>query len=97
VWTDKPGAIAGATGGVSGTAAAQTHLRSILPVVGVALMGRPEIYFQSRPGAIDDELNFTDERVRTNLNIWVDQFVQWIGRFATPRAAEVAEVERKSA
>src|SRR5690349_8869203 len=39
VWTDKPGAIAGATSGVSGTAAAQAHLRSILPVVGVALMG----------------------------------------------------------
>ena len=97
VWTDKPGAIAGATGGVSGTAAAQAHLRSILPVVGVALMGRPEIYFQSRPGAIDDNLEFTDERIRTNLNIWVDQFVQWIGRFAVPRAAAVAEPERKSA
>jgi len=97
VWTDKPGAIAGATGGVSGTAAAQVHLRSILPVVGVAVMGRPEIYFQSRPGAIDDALNFTDERVKTNLNIWVDQFVQWIGRFAEPRSAEVPEAERKSA
>jgi chromate reductase len=97
VWTDKPGAIAGATGGVSGTAAAQAHLRAILPVIGVALMGRPEIYFQSRPGAIDDELNFTDERVKTNLSIWVEQFVQWIGRFAEPRAAEVGEVERKTA
>lgn len=97
VWTDKPGAIAGATGGVSGTAAAQAHLRAILPVVGVALMGRPEIYFQSRPGAIDEDLNFTDDRVRTNLNIWVDQFVQWIGRFAAPRVAESAEVVRKTA
>jgi chromate reductase len=65
-------------------------------VVGVALMGRPEIYFQSRPGAIDDELNFTDERVKTNLNIWVDQFVQWIGRFASPRVVE-NDLERRSA
>jgi chromate reductase len=97
VWHDKPGAIAGATGGVSGTAAAQTHLRSILPVVGVALMGQPEIYFQSRPGAIDDELNFTDERVKSNLNIWVDQFVKWIGRFATAEAVEAADRERKIA
>ncbi len=94
VWTDKPGAIAGATGGVSGTAAAQAHLRSILPVVGVALMGRPEIYFQSRPGAIDDELNFADERVKTNLNIWVEQFVQWIGRFAVARAVEIEDVRK---
>ncbi|MDC9824162.1 NAD(P)H-dependent oxidoreductase [Devosia sp. ZB163] len=97
VWTDKPGAIAGATGGVSGTAAAQAHLRAILPVVGVALMGKPEIYFQSRPGAIDDDGNFTDERIRTNLNIWVDQFVRWIERFAEPRAAEAADEVRKTA
>jgi chromate reductase len=90
VWTDKPGAIAGATGGVSGTAAAQEHLRSILPVIGVALMGRPEIYFQSRPGAIDDDFNITDEKLRSNLMIWVEQFNKWIGRFAEPRIAEGA-------
>lgn len=88
VWTDKPAAIAGATGGVSGTAAAQAHLRSILPVVGVALMGKPEIYFQSRPDAIDADGNFTDERLRTNLDIWVDRFSDWIGRFATLRDAQ---------
>ncbi|MGC4077523.1 MAG: NAD(P)H-dependent oxidoreductase [Rubrivivax sp.] len=96
VWTGKPGAIAGATGGVSGTAAAQAHLRSILPMIGISLMGTPEIYFQSRPGAIDDELNFTDERVRTNLNIWVERFSDWIARFAQPRES-VEAAERKSA
>ena len=96
VWGGKPAAIAGATGGVSGTAAAQAHLRAILPVTGMALMGTPEIYFQSRPGAIDDEFNFTDERVRTNLNIWVERFSEWIGRFAQPRAAE-ATIARKTA
>lgn len=97
VWTDKPGAIAGATGGVSGTAAAQVHLRSILPVVGVALMGKPEIYFQSRPDAIDAELNFTDERVRTNMSIWVDQFSKWVGRFAKAKPEAMAATERSSA
>ena len=96
VWSGKPAAIAGATGGVSGTAAAQAHLRSVLPVTGMALMGSPEIYFQSRPGAIDEDFNFTDERVRTNLNIWVDRFSDWIGRFAEPRAAE-ATIARKTA
>jgi chromate reductase len=87
VWSGKPAAIAGATGGVSGTAAAQAHLRSILPMTGIALMGTPEIYFQSRPGAIDDDNNITDERLRTNLSIWVDRFSDWIGRFAAPREA----------
>lgn len=89
VWANKPAAIAGATSGVSGTAAAQAHLRSILPMLGVALMGTPEVYFQSRPEAIDAEGNFTDERIRTNLGIFIDRFVDWIGRFAEPRVAEV--------
>jgi len=92
VWHDKPAAIAGATGGVSGTAAAQAHLRSILPMLGMALMGAPEIYFQSRPGAIDEHGNITDEHVRTNLNIWVERFTDWIGRFSVPRAAEPVAV-----
>jgi chromate reductase len=88
VWSGKPAAIAGATGGVSGTAAAQAHLRSILPMTGIALMGTPEIYFQSRPGSIGDDYTITDERMRTNLSIWADRFSDWIGRFAEPRAAE---------
>lgn len=96
VWSGKPAAIAGATGGVSGTAAAQAHLRSILPVLGLALMGAPEIYFQSRPGSIDDDGNITDERIRTNLGIWTERFTDWIGRFATPRQS-VEESERKTA
>lgn len=96
VWSGKPAAIAGATGGVSGTAAAQAHLRSILPVLGLAVMGNPEIYFQSRPGAIDDDYAITDERVRTNMGIWLDRFADWIGRFATPQQA-ADEIERKTA
>lgn len=96
VWSGKPAAIAGATGGVSGTAAAQAHLRSILPVLGLALMGTPEIYFQSRPGAFDDDGNVTDERIRTNLGLWVERFSDWIERFATRRRS-IEEIERKTA
>ena len=90
VWSGKPAAIAGATGGVSGTAAAQSHLRSILPMMGMALMGTPEIYFQSRPGAIDDDLTITDERVRNNLHAWVDKFVGWIGLVGETEATRAA-------
>jgi len=95
VWSGKPAAIAGATGGVSGTAAAQAHLRSILPMTGIALMGTPEVYFQSRPGSIEDDYTVADERMRTNLSIWVDRFSDWIGRFAEPR--EATEELRKTA
>lgn len=90
VWHNKPAAIAGATGGVSGTAAAQAHLRSILPMLGVALMGTPEIYFQSRPGAIDADYTIVDERMRANLALWVDRFATWIARFAEPKSTSGA-------
>lgn len=87
VWTGKPAAIAGATPGVSGTAAAQSHLRSILPMAGVALMGAPEIYFQVREGSFDADGGFADAKLRSNLLIWVERFSEWIDRFAAPRAA----------
>ena len=97
VWSGKPAAIAGATGGVSGTAAAQAHLRSILPVLGIALMGAPEIYFQSRPGAFDDEGNIVDERVRSNLGVWVDRFTDWIAKVGTPRVDLDVELQSSAA
>src|SRR6185312_4378618 len=52
VWEGKPAAIVGATGGATGTAQAQAHLRSILVVLGVILMGRPEVYQTLKPGLI---------------------------------------------
>ena len=97
VWTGKPAAIAGATGGVSGTAAAQAHLRSILPVLGIALMGAPEIYFQSRPGAFDDEGNIVDERLRSNLGVWVDRFTDWIAKVGAPRVDLDVELQSSAA
>jgi chromate reductase len=96
VWQGKPAAIAGATGGVSGTAAAQGHLRSIVPILGAALLGRPEVYFHTRPDAIDEHGTFTDERVRTNLGIFIDRFVEWIGRFAETTEEDAVEAKAAS-
>lgn len=87
VWYGKPAAIVGATPGVSGTAAAQAHLRSILPMIGTVLMGTPEIYLQSRQGLFDDEFNVTDDRIATNLGNWVNQFTAWIDRYGTRKPA----------
>lgn len=42
----KPVMIAGASPGPSGTATAQSQLRSILPTLGVNIMGTPELYIQ---------------------------------------------------
>ncbi|HVY50542.1 MAG TPA: NAD(P)H-dependent oxidoreductase [Devosia sp.] len=90
VWEGKPAAIVGATAGQSGTAAAQAHLRAILPVLGVILMGRPEVYQTVRPGLIDDNYLITDERTRAFLLKWVDAFVAWIDRFGAQQPLAVA-------
>ena len=90
VWYDKPGAIVGATGGAIGTAVAQAHLRSIVTVIGVALMGRPEVYQQLKPGLIDENFGITDERNRKFLADWVDDFVTWIARFPKAPALDIA-------
>lgn len=90
VWEGKPAAVVGATAGQSGTAAAQAHLRAILPVLGVVLMGRPEVYQVLKPGMIDDNHLITDERTREFLLKWVDAYVSWIGRFAVPQPLRIA-------
>jgi chromate reductase len=90
VWEHKPGAIVGATAGQTGTASAQAHLRSIAVVLGIALMGRPEIYQTLKPGMIDDNFLITDDRTREFLGKWVDAFVTWIGKFAVPQQLKIA-------
>lgn len=90
LWEGKPAAIVGATAGHSGTAQAQAHLRSILPVLGVILMGRPEVYQTLKPGMIAENHLITDERTREFLRRWLDAYVAWIGRFAVPQPLRVA-------
>jgi chromate reductase len=77
-WSGKPGAIIGTTPGSIGTAAAQQHLRSILGILDVRLMGQPEGYIVFKPGMIDDEGTITDEGVRKFLQGYMDRFAGWV-------------------
>lgn len=79
VFVGKRGAIAGATPGAIGTAAAQMHLRSILVSTGVLLHGRPEVFFHAKPGLIDDAFNITEEGTREFLSSFIDALADWIG------------------
>jgi chromate reductase len=90
VWDGKPAAIVGATGGATGTAQAQAHLRSILTVMGLLVMGRPEVYQTLKPGMIDENFLITDERTREFLKTWTEAFVRWIARFAVPQQLKIA-------
>lgn len=51
----KNAAMAGVAYGMAGTAVAQSHLRSILPVVGMNLIQQPEMYITYKEGIWEDE------------------------------------------
>jgi len=86
VWLDKPGAVIGTSSGAVGTAAAQSHLRSVLTSLGIALMGRPEAYVVFKDTLLDGTDTVTDEALRKQLAGYVDAFSGWIARVSSQRA-----------
>lgn len=82
-WAGKPGAIVGATLGVVGTAAAQSHLRSVASVLGISVIAQPEIYLNFREGQIVDG-EIAEEGLRALLLDWTSKFADWIHRLRTP-------------
>ena len=81
-WTGKPGSIVGTSPGNVGTAAGQAHLRSVMTVLDVILLGQPEVYFVSKPGLIDDNDNIADEATRDFLQGYLTRFDAWIDQVA---------------
>jgi len=79
-WPGKPAAIVGTSGGQVGTAIAQDHLRSILVAQGIALLGRPEVYFLYKDGVFDAEHNVTDPAAKQILQGFVEAFAGWVGK-----------------
>jgi chromate reductase len=89
-WTGKPLALAGASVGAIGTAAVQSQLRSVLPVLGFVVMGQPEVYFQFQPGLIDEHFEVTDDQSRAFLAGFVDSYLAWIERHGEHGSLSVA-------
>lgn len=85
-WSDLPAAIVGTTPGATGTAAGQGHLRGILPVYGLLVMGQPEVYLNMRPGLITDDLEITDETTLAFLDGWVKKFTAFIDQHGPVKA-----------
>ena len=79
-WVGKPGAIIGTSGGQVGTAIAQDHLRSILVAQGIALLGRPEVYFIYKEGVFDADNNVTDPAAKQILQGFVDAIAGWVAK-----------------
>src|SRR6266446_3939837 len=83
-WNGKPAAITGTSPGAIGAALAQVHLRQILGILGVLVMGG-EAYISFRSGVLDADGNITDDSTRGFLKAFVDQFATLAGRLSFPQ------------
>jgi len=89
-WAGKPASVVGTSPGGIGSAVAQSHLRSVVTVLDTVLMGQPEVYFQTKPGLIDEDFNITDPDTKAFLEGYIARFQDWIARHASDRSASVA-------
>jgi chromate reductase len=85
-WSGKPAAITGTSPGAIGAALAQVHLRQILGILGVLVMGG-EAYISFKPGVVDANGNIADESTRGFLKAFIDQFATFAARFSFAQEA----------
>lgn len=78
----KPVAIAGASIGAIGTAAAQQHLRAILGFLDAVVMGQPEAYVQMTPESIDPATGEPSETLAGFLRGYLATFESFVVRHA---------------
>lgn len=81
VWSGKVAAITGTSPGVIGTAVGQQHLRQILGILGVLVMGG-EAYLSFKPEPVDHDGNFLVDSTRDFLGKYMDNFVKLVGKIA---------------
>jgi chromate reductase len=84
-WTGKPAAITGTSPGAIGTAVAQQHLRHVLGILGMVVMGG-EAYITFKPDLVAADGTIPDESTRAFLQGFVDQFAALLKRFAPASA-----------
>jgi chromate reductase, NAD(P)H dehydrogenase (quinone) len=88
-WNRKLAAVTGTSPGAIGTAAVQLHLRQVLGILGVLLMGG-EAYISFTPGLIDANGTVTDENTRSFLKAFIDQFASLADRLSLSSPAAAA-------
>jgi chromate reductase, NAD(P)H dehydrogenase (quinone) len=81
-WSRKPAAITGTSPGSIGTALGQQHLRQILGVLGVLVMGG-EAYISFKPDLLSEEGEVTEPSAREFLKRFIDQFAVLVARTST--------------
>jgi len=78
VWTGKPVALAGTSPGAVGTAVVQAHLRSVMTMLGMCVMGQPEVYISWSHDYFDEQGRVAEEKNRSFLNLFLTKFAAWI-------------------
>ena len=80
-WVGKPAGILGVSSGAVGTALAQQHLRNVLAYLDVPTLGQPEAFIQAKDGLFDAS-GAIGEGSRSFLQVWMDQYVDWVKHHA---------------
>jgi chromate reductase len=84
---DKPIALMGASGGMSGTTRAQHHLRQSFVYLDGHLLARPEVLIPAAAQKFDDEGNLTDEASRKLVADLLVALAAWTRRLKLPAPA----------
>ncbi|WP_416355780.1 NADPH-dependent FMN reductase [Aureimonas phyllosphaerae] len=87
----KPGGLVGTSPGGTGAAAGQNHLKSVLNVVDVVLMGQPEVYLVWKAEDFAEDGTIRNDHTREFLQRYVDRFVKWIERTSEPKTSAQAD------
>ncbi|WP_182421926.1 NAD(P)H-dependent oxidoreductase [Aureimonas sp. ME7] len=87
----KPGGLVGTSPGAGGGSAGQNHLKSVLSVVDVVLMGQPEVYLHYKAEDFDDAGNIVSQHTREFLQGYIDRFTKWIERTSEPKTSAQAD------
>ncbi|CAK7073929.1 MAG: 2-hydroxy-1,4-benzoquinone reductase [Desulfovibrio sp.] len=77
-WTGKPAALAGTSPGVVGTAVAQSQLRSVMAMLGMIVMGQPELYLVWKDDYFTAEGHVADAKNEAFLHQFLAKFTSWI-------------------
>ena len=81
VWRGRVAAITGTSMGAIGTAVGQQHLRQILAILSMTVMGG-EAYITFKPEPVDNDGNFLDDSRRTFCQTYMNQFADLVDRLA---------------
>ncbi len=81
-WRNKPLGIIGISPSRTGTAVAQSQLRSIFTNLGTLVMSSPEAYLVYHDGLFGPDGRLTDPGTQRFVASYADNIVAWVNRFS---------------